>query len=142
MGLADLVNEYVDANKPWELAKQDGAEQRLHEVCSELINAFKILTAYLSPVLPNVATQAATFLNVEKLDWAHTVSTLPENHIINKYEHLMQRIEEKQVNDLVEANKQTIQAAPETPAASEYAPVAEQCSFDDFMKWICAWRKC
>ncbi|MDK4631440.1 methionine--tRNA ligase, partial [Kingella kingae] len=37
MGLADLVNEYVDANKPWELAKQDGAEQRLHEVCSELI---------------------------------------------------------------------------------------------------------
>ena len=134
MGLADLVNEYVDANKPWELAKQDGAEQRLHEVCSELINAFKILTAYLSPVLPNVTTQAAAFLNVEKLDWAHTVSTLPENHIINKYEHLMQRIEEKQVNDLVEANKQTIQAAPETPAASEYAPVAEQCSFDDFMK--------
>lgn len=136
MGLADLVNEYVDANKPWELAKQDGAEQRLHEVCSELINAFKILTAYLSPVLPNVATQAAVFLNVEKLDWAHTVSTLPENHIINKYEHLMQRIEEKQVNDLVEANKQTIQAAPETPAATnnEFAPVAEQCSFDDFMK--------
>ena len=136
MGLADLVNEYVDANKPWELAKQDGAEQRLHEVCSELINAFKILTAYLSPVLPNVATQAATFLNVEKLDWAHTVSTLPENHIINKYEHLMQRIEEKQVNDLVEANKQTIQAAPETPAATnnEFAPVTEQCSFDDFMK--------
>lgn len=134
MGLADLVNEYVDANKPWELAKQDGAEQRLHEVCSELINAFKILTAYLSPVLPNVATQAAAFLNVDKLDWAHTISTLPENHIINKYEHLMQRIEEKQVNDLVEANKQTIQAAPEAPAASEYAPVAEQCSFDDFMK--------
>ncbi|MDK4682323.1 methionine--tRNA ligase [Kingella negevensis] len=136
MGLADLVNEYVDANKPWELAKQDGAEQRLHEVCSELINAFKMLTAYLSPVLPNVATQAAVFLNVEKLDWAHTVSTLPENHIINKYEHLMQRIEEKQVNDLVEANKQTIQAAPETPAATnnEFAPVAEQCSFDDFMK--------
>ncbi|MDK4539875.1 methionine--tRNA ligase subunit beta, partial [Kingella kingae] len=56
--------------------------------------------------------------------------------IINKYEHLMQRIEEKQVNDLVEANKQTIQAAPETPAATnnEFAPVAEQCSFDDFMK--------
>ena len=66
MGLADLVNEYVDANKPWELAKQDGMESRLHEVCSELINAFKILTAYLSPVLPNVSAQAtAFFLNVE-----------------------------------------------------------------------------
>ena len=135
MGLADLVNEYVDANKPWELAKQDGMESRLHEVCSELINAFKILTAYLSPVLPNVSAQATAFLNVEKLDWTHTVSTLPENHIINPYNHLMQRIEEKQVNDLIEANKQSIQAAaPAQTPASDYAPVAEQCSFDDFMK--------
>ena len=135
MGLADLVNEYVDANKPWELAKQDGMESRLHEVCSELINAFKILTAYLSPVLPNVSAQATAFLNVEKLDWTHTVSTLPENHKINPYNHLMQRIEEKQVNDLIEANKQSIQAAaPAQTPTSDYAPVAEQCSFDDFMK--------
>ena len=135
MGLADLVNEYVDANKPWELAKQDGMESRLHEVCSELINAFKILTAYLFPVLPNLSAQATAFLNVEKLDWTHTVSTLPENHKINPYNHLMQRIEEKQVNDLIEANKQSIQAAaPAQTPTSDYAPVAEQCSFDDFMK--------
>ena len=135
MGLADLVNEYVDANKPWELAKQDGMHTRLHEVCSELINAFKILTAYLSPVLPNVSAQAAKFLNVNHLNWTDTSSTLPENHKINPYNHLMQRIEEKQVNDLVEANKQSIQAAtPAQTPTSDYAPVAEQCSFDDFMK--------
>ena len=135
MGLADLVNEYVDANKPWELAKQDGMESRLHEVCSELINAFKILTAYLSPVLPNVSAQAAKFLNVNHLNWTDTSSTLPENHKINPYNHLMQRIEEKQVNDLIEANKQSIQAAaPAQTPTSDYAPVAEQCSFDDFMK--------
>lgn len=137
MGLADLVNEYVDANRPWELAKQDGMDARLHEVCSELINAFKILTVYLAPVLPKVAAQAAEFLNVNALTWADSLSTLPENHIINEYKHLMQRIEEKQVNDLVEANKQTIQAAApaETPAeTSPYAPVAEVASFDDFMK--------
>ena len=137
MALADIVNEYVDANKPWELAKQEGMEARLHEVCSELINAFKILTAYLAPVLPNVAVQAAEFLNVPQLDWSHTASTLPANHVIHQYQHLMQRIEEKQVNDLIEANKQSIQAAAEkqpAPAAAGYEPVAPQCSFDDFVK--------
>ena len=137
MALADIVNEYVDANKPWELAKQEGMEARLHEVCSELINAFKILTAYLAPVLPNVAAQAAEFLNVPQLDWSHTASTLPANHVIHQYQHLMQRIEEKQVNDLIDANKQSIQAAPaEQPAtaAAGYEPVAPQCSFDDFVK--------
>ncbi len=137
MALADIVNEYVDANKPWELAKQEGMEARLHEVCSELINAFKILTAYLAPVLPNVAAQAAEFLNVPQLDWSHTASTLPANHVIHQYQHLMQRIEEKQVNDLIEANKHSIQAAAEkqpAPAAAGYEPVAPQCSFDDFVK--------
>ena len=137
MALADIVNEYVDANKPWELAKQEGMEARLHEVCSELINAFKILTAYLAPVLPNVAAQAAEFLNVPQLDWSHTASTLPANHVIHQYQHLMQRIEEKQVTDLIEANKQSIQAAAEkqpAPAAAGYEPVAPQCSFDDFVK--------
>ena len=137
MALADIVNEYVDANKPWELAKQEGMEARLHEVCSELINAFKILTAYLAPVLPNVAAQAAEFLNVPQLDWSHTASTLPANHVIHQYQHLMQRIEEKQVNDLIEANKQSIQAAAAeqpAPAATGYEPVAPQCSFDDFVK--------
>ena len=137
MALADIVNEYVDANKPWELAKQESMEARLHEVCSELINAFKILTAYLAPVLPNVAAQAAEFLNVPQLDWSHTASTLPANHVIHQYQHLMQRIEEKQVNDLIEANKQSIQAAAEkqpAPAAAGYEPVAPQCSFDDFVK--------
>ena len=137
MALADIVNEYVDANKPWELAKQEGMEARLHEVCSELINAFKILTAYLAPVLPNVAAQAAEFLNVPQLDWSHTASTLSANHVIHQYQHLMQRIEEKQVNDLIEANKQSIQVAAEkqpAPAAAGYEPVAPQCSFDDFMK--------
>ena len=133
MTLADTVNEYVDANKPWELAKQADQEARLHQVCSELINAFKVLTVYLSPVLPKVAEQAAVFLNVDALTWQDSTQTLPENHQINEYKHLMQRIEEKQVNDLIEANKQSIQAAA-TPENNQYVPVSEQCSFDDFMK--------
>ena len=134
MALADIVNEYVDANKPWELAKQEGQDERLHEVCSELINAFTMLTAYLAPVLPQTAANAARFLNLDAITWANTRETLGE-HAINKYEHLMQRVEQKQVDDLIEANKQSIAAAA-APAAEEskYEKVAEQASFDDFMK--------
>ncbi|HEZ4833414.1 TPA: methionine--tRNA ligase [Neisseria meningitidis] len=134
MALADIVNEYVDTNKPWELAKQEGQDERLHEVCSELINAFTMLTAYLTPILPKVAENAAKFLNLEAITWANTRETLGK-HAINKYEHLMQRVEQKQVDDLIEANKQSIAAAA-APAAEEgkYEKVAEQASFDDFMK--------
>ncbi len=132
MALADIVNEYVDANKPWELAKQEGQDARLHEVCSELINAFTMLTAYLAPVLPQTAANAAKFLNLEAITWANTRETLG-GHAINKYEHLMQRVEQKQVDDLIEANKQSIAAAP-AAEESKYEKVAEQASFDDFMK--------
>lgn len=133
MALADAVNEYVDANKPWELAKQEGQDERLHEVCSELINAFTMLTAYLAPVLPQTAANAARFLNLDAITWANTRETLGE-HAINKYEHLMQRVEQKQVDDLIEANKQSIQTTPAPVKDSKYEKVAEQASFDDFMK--------
>lgn len=133
MALADIVNEYVDANKPWELAKQEGQDARLHEVCSELINAFTMLTAYLAPVLPQTAANAARFLNLDTITWANTRETLGE-HAINKYEHLMQRVEQKQVDDLIEANKQSIAAAAAPVEDSKYEKVAEQASFDDFMK--------
>ena len=135
MALADAVNEYTDANKPWELAKQAGQEARLHEVCSELINAFAVLSVYLAPVLPRVAEQAAAFLNLPALSWDMAAQTLPAGHAINQYEHLMQRVEQTQVDNLIEANKQSIQAAaaPEQ-AESQYEKVAEQASFDDFVK--------
>ena len=135
MALADAVNEYTDANKPWELAKQAGQEARLHQVCSELINAFAVLSVYLAPVLPRVAEQAAAFLNLPALSWDMAAQTLPAGHAINKYEHLMQRVEQTQVDNLIEANKQSIQAAAApVEAESRYEKVAEQASFDDFMK--------
>ena len=135
MALADAVNEYTDANKPWELAKQEGQEARLHQVCSELINAFAVLSVYLAPVLPRVAEQAAAFLNLPALSWDMAAQTLPAGHAINKYEHLMQRVEQTQVDNLIEANKQSIQAAAApAEAESRYEKVAEQASFDDFMK--------
>ena len=135
MALADAVNEYTDANKPWELAKQEGQEARLHQVCSELINAFAVLSVYLAPVLPRVAEQAAAFLNIPALSWNMAAQTLPAGHAINQYEHLMQRVEQTQVDNLIEANKQSIQAAAApAEAESKYEKVAEQASFDDFVK--------
>lgn len=135
MALADTVNEYVDANKPWELAKQDGQEQHLHTVCSELINAFKILSVYLAPVLPKVAAQAADFLNLPALSWADAECSLGA-HAIKPYTHLMQRVETTQVERLIERNKQNIQAAaaPVHADNTAYEPVAAECSFDDFTK--------
>lgn len=133
MALADVVNEYVDANKPWELARQEEQEARLQQVCSELINAFRILTVYLSPVLPQLATEAAAFLNVAPLNWSDSTSVLPAGHSINTYQHLMQRVEQKQIDDLIAANRQNIQPTAEVPAAS-YEPLAATASFDDFMK--------
>lgn len=135
MALADTVNEYVDANKPWELAKQEGQEQHLHTVCSELINAFKILSVYLAPVLPKVAAQAVDFLNLPALSWADAECSLGA-HAIKPYTHLMQRVETAQVERLIERNKQNIQAAA-APAQADntaYEPVAAECSFDDFAK--------
>ncbi|WP_239349133.1 methionine--tRNA ligase [Snodgrassella communis] len=133
MSLADVVNEYVDANKPWELARQECQEVRLQQVCSELINAFRILTVYLSPVLPQLATKVAAFLNVAPLSWNDSMTLLPADHSINTYQHLMQRMEQKQIDDLVAANRQNIQPVP-TAATAAYEAVAATASFDDFMK--------
>ena len=63
MALADKVNEYVDQNKPWELAKKEGMEARLHDVCTACIEAFRLLTLYLKPVLPALAAQVEAFLS-------------------------------------------------------------------------------
>ena len=140
MALTDVVNEYVDANKPWELAKQEGQDARLQQVCSELINAFRILTVYLSPVLPKLSATVAEFLNTPAMVWADASNTLPAGHAINKYTHLMQRIEPEQIDKLIANNKQAVavadaKAAEEKAAkAADFEPVAETCSFDDFMK--------
>ena len=138
MALTDVVNEYVDANKPWELAKQEGQDARLQQVCSELINAFRILTVYLSPVLPKLSAAVAEFLNTPALVWADASNTLPAGHAINKYTYLMQRIEPEQIDKLIANNKQAVadaKAAEEKAAkAADFEPVAETCSFDDFMK--------
>ena len=92
MLLADRVNEYVDRNKPWEIAKRAGEDALLHEVCSVCIEAFRVLTIYLKPVLPAVAAQVESFLRVEPLAFADAARALGA-HRIGEYKHLMQRVD-------------------------------------------------
>ncbi|MDP3031391.1 MAG: methionine--tRNA ligase subunit beta, partial [Rhodocyclaceae bacterium] len=129
MALADQVNQYVDQNQPWVLAKAPENEERLHHVCTVLISAFRLLTLYLKPVLPKLAQRAEEFLNVAPLHWADAVHLLPPGHLINAYEHLMTRIEAKQIEALLAANRESLGATGATPAAPATAtpkPQSEQ----------------
>lgn len=126
MHYADLVNAYVDENKPWVLAKDPDKANDLQTVCSYLLEAFRILTIYLKPVLPAIAEKVEKFLNVKSFTWDDIETPLSSGHVINPYEHLMQRIEEKQLDALFEAPK-------EEPKAT-IVPIAEQITIDDFTK--------
>jgi len=130
MALADQVNAYVDGNKPWELAKQEGQELALHQVCSVLINAFRLLSIYLKPVLPILARDVEAFLQVPALNWSDA-ETLLLGHEIRPYQHLMTRVDPLQVDALIAANKQSMEAVK--PEAA-YEPLAEQITIGDFAK--------
>ncbi|HEX8886292.1 MAG TPA: methionine--tRNA ligase, partial [Noviherbaspirillum sp.] len=138
MDEADAVNAYVDANKPWELAKNPENGALLQEVCSRLIEAFRILTIYLKPVLPALAQQVETLLNVGPLQWSDVGTPLPTGHRINTYSHLMTRVEPKMLDALFDAPAAAAApvAAPadEAPAAAGIEPLAPEIKIDDFAK--------
>ena len=129
MLLADRVNEYVDANKPWELAKQEGLDARLQEVCTVCIEAFRLLSIYLKPVLPGVAANVEAFLKVEPLTFADAGKLLGE-HTIGLYQHLMQRVDVKMLDSLFEAPPAPLVEAPK-PGGED---IAETITIDDFVK--------
>jgi len=130
MTLCDRVNSYVDANKPWELAKQEGMDARLQDVCTTCIEAFRLLTIYLKPILPAVATQVQAFLNVSALQFADADSLLGAGHTIGKYEHLMQRVVVEQLDALFEPPAAPVVEAVK-PCGEEIAPTI---TIDDFAK--------
>jgi len=104
MKLADKANQYIDEKKPWQLAKIEGNEKEVHEITSLAINLFKVLMTYLKPVLPEMAIRSEEFLNVDSLKWADIQHPLI-NHKINKFKPLMTRIEDDQIDQMVESSK-------------------------------------
>src|SRR6266705_1259977 len=97
MTIADKVNRYFDSVQPWELARSSEKAARLHEICSESLDYFRLLCGLLKPVLPELVEQAEGFLNCDLQRWDSAVKPLPPGHKINRYEHLMTRVEEKQL---------------------------------------------
>ncbi len=104
MRLADKANQYIDEEKPWQLVKIEGKEQEVHEITSLAINLFKVLMTYLKPVLPDMARRSEEFLNVDSLNWSDIECPLT-NHKINKFKPLMTRIEDDQIEQMVESSK-------------------------------------
>jgi len=137
MALADRANQYIDANKPWVLAKQQGEEQTVQAVCSVGLNLFRVLMTYLQPVLPAMAAEVETFLNIPAMTW-NAIEEPLTGHSINRFKPLMTRVEEEKIDAMLEDSKDSLgntQAATETAStALQGEPIAETISFEDFAK--------
>ncbi|MFN9744273.1 MAG: methionine--tRNA ligase [Betaproteobacteria bacterium] len=127
MLLADRVNEYVDRVKPWELARQPGMDAALHDACTVCLEAFRVLTVYLKPVLPALAAKVEAFLQVPPLQWADAQRSMGA-HTVGAWQHLMQRVDPAQVEALFEAP-----AAPAAPLPGGEA-IAPEIAIGDFAR--------
>ena len=104
MKLADKANQYIDEKKPWQLVKEESKMQEVHEITSLAINLFRVLMTYLKPVLPEMAEKSEVFLNVDSLNWNDIKSPLL-GHQVNKFKPLMTRIEDEQIEAMIESSK-------------------------------------
>ena len=144
MALADVANKYIDEKAPWALAKVEGKELEVQDICSMGINLFRVLMTYLKPIMPKLTERSEAFLN-ETLTW-DSIKTPLAGHQINKFKALFQRIDAKHVEAMVESSKASAAAdaaakeklAEATQAASQNEldkePIAEEIDFDTFAK--------
>lgn len=135
MALADIANQYVDEKKPWTLAKEEGKENEVQQVCSLGLNLYRILVLYLKPILPKLAQDSAAFLKLDSLEWQDLPKVL-EGHSINKFKALLQRVEMSKIETMLAESKEEAAAeskpAPTGPLADD--PIADEITFDDFAK--------
>jgi len=133
MGLADSANQYIDEQKPWIIAKDPDKNGELHNVCSMGINLFRLLIAYLRPVIPALASNAETFLNIDAQAWPNKIVPL-RNHAINKFKPLMIRVEADKIAAVIAASKENLEPVTPSPAARQFEEIAETVTFEDFAK--------
>ena len=140
MQLADEVNQFIDAEKPWDLAKKPDGSTRLHIVCSEALEAFRFLSIYLSPILPNTTKQVAKFLRVPEFSWKDSTSFLGSGHAIGEFKPLITRVDDKQLDALFNIESVPQVTAPQRHAEKQQHATKEQTvsdgtiSIDDFNK--------
>jgi len=137
MALADRANQYIDANKPWVLAKQEGQEQTVQDVCSVGLNLFRVLITYLQPVLPQMANDVETFLNIPAVTWI-AINTPLTAHTINKFKPLMTRVEQEKIDAMLDDSKDSLGNSQDTNNTASGPlkddPISETINFDDFAK--------
>jgi len=143
MALADKANQYIDEKKPWLLAKEEGKEQELHDVCTMGLNLFRLLAVYLKPVIPALAGEAESFLAIPAQAWVSGLQPLLA-HQINEFKPLMTRVDPDKITAIVEASKENLEKTPAIAAASvasvvekaapQFEPIAETIDFNDFAK--------
>lgn len=131
MAMIDEVNQYVDNTKPWVLAKEEDKLDELHQICTILINLFRVFAIYLKPIVPNLVKQIEQFLNVNELAWSDLNANLV-SHTINQYSHLITRVEENMIEKILELNKS--EEVVEQKNTQQYEAIAETISIDDFSK--------
>ncbi|MHC6656760.1 methionine--tRNA ligase [Aeromonas salmonicida] len=134
MALADKANRYVDEKAPWVLAKQEGADAELQAVCSVGINLFRVLMAYLKPVMPLLAERAETFLG-ETLTWDGVALPLT-HHQLAPFKALFSRIETAKIEAMIEASKEDLakEQAPKVTGPLADDPISPTISYEDFAK--------
>jgi methionyl-tRNA synthetase len=127
IALADEANRYVEQNQPWATVKTDLEKTRT--TLTAVINAVRILTIYLKPILPKYAEKVEEFLNVDELRFAD-VETVLQNHTINDFKRLVERIDKSEVDAMIEESKeaQADKAAPAGPVE----PIKPECTIEDF----------
>jgi methionyl-tRNA synthetase len=147
MGLADRANQFVDERKPWDLRKDPVRAGELQDVCTVALNLFRQLVVYLTPVLPRLAARTGELLNDPIRSWRQSQAPLVGTPVA-KFKHMLQRVEEKDVQSMIEETKAAagdVAAAPgpsagapvqwnDTGDALAAEPLAPQCTIDDFTK--------
>ena len=146
MALTDKANKYIDDNAPWVLAKEEGKEAKLHGVCSEGLELFRVLIGYLKPILPQLSERAEAFLQTT-ITWDNLTQPMGA-HQIAKFKPLFSRLDKKQIDAMLEtskaenakisaeSNKQEKKKVSEVKAVEnvEVEPFAEEITIDDFIK--------
>ncbi|MDD1609741.1 MAG: methionine--tRNA ligase [Methylococcaceae bacterium] len=133
MALADKANRYIDEKKPWLIAKEEGKEAELHDVCTMGLNLFRVLVAYLKPVLPTLTYSAEVFLNSEVHGWIDELQPLL-NHQLNDFIPLMTRVDADKIAAIVEASKENLEKTAAPVQAKQFAPIADTIDITDFAK--------
>jgi methionyl-tRNA synthetase len=131
--LADRANRYIDDRKPWVLAKQDGSDDEVRDICTQGLNMFKLLVGYLKPVLPELASKAEAFLRIEPMTW-ESLSHPVIGQEIEIFEPMMQRVDPKVVAAMVAASKEDLDAVPKAAEELAMSEGDDAIGIDDFNK--------